>query len=180
MNGNAFSHVLLIYKVEDWRKMDMKNPKPRLIAFINEADNDVLNMILMGSHCDLIVKSKRPHNYRTSIALVDKDGNTLFGEKSGRPKTRSLCINKQVWKEYQKHNRDPQTDRTDCSALRAFLQEFPDATNESLCLLVERINDGSVKEWHQLTLDEHQKILRMKNCVFLYPVQRKKPTRVIR
>jgi len=64
--------------------------------------------------------------------------------------------------------------------LRAFLQEFPDATNESLCLLVERINDGSVKEWHQLTLDEQQRILRRKNCIILFPVKRKEPTRVVR
>jgi len=178
MSKATFSHVLLTYGVKDWRKMDMKNPKPMLAAFINESDNDVLNMILMGSPRDLILRSRRPHNYRTSIALVDKNGNTIF-DKKGRPKTRSLCINKAVWKEYQKHNRDPKTDRTDCSALRAFLQEFPDATNESLCLLVERINDGSVKEWHQLTLDEQQKILRMKNCVVLYPVKRKEPTRVV-
>jgi len=178
MNSNASSHVLLIYKVEDWRKMDMKNPKPRLIAFISESDNSVLNMILFGRLSDNKQRSKRPHNYRTSIALVDEYGNTVSDEK-GRPKKRTICINKEVWKEYQAHNRDPQTDRTDCSALRAFLQEFPDATNETLCLLVERINDGSVKEWHQLTLDEEQKILRMKNCVFLFPVQRKKPTRVV-
>jgi hypothetical protein len=158
--------------------MDRKNPKPMLAAFINEADNDVLNMILMGSPRDLILRSRRPHNYRTSIALVDRNGNTLFDRK-GRPKTRSLCINKAVWKEYQNHNRDPQTVRTDCSAIRAFLQEFPDASNESLCLLVERINNGSVKEWHQLTLDEQQKILRIKNNIVLTPVQRKKPTRVV-
>jgi hypothetical protein len=164
--------------VEDWRKMDRKNPKPWLLSLINESDFDVLNMVLMGSPCDLVLRSKRPHNYRTSIALVDKSGNTIF-DKNGKPKTKSLCINKRVWKEYRKHNRDPETYRTDCSALRAFLQKFPDTSNESLCLLVERINDGSVKEWHQLTLDEQQRILRKKNCVVLYPVQRKNPTRVI-
>lgn len=159
--------------------MDKRNHRPSLAAYINESDNDALNMILWGSPCSLTIRSRRPHNYRTSIALVDEKGNTVFDKKSGRSKTRSLCINEGVWKEYRKHNRDPQTDRTDCSALRAFLHRFPDATNETLCLLVERINDGSVKEWHQLTLDEQQRILRRKDCIILEPVQRKKPTRVI-
>jgi len=182
MNSRAYSHVLLIYKIEDWRRIDRsirKNPKPRLATFINESDYDILDMILTGSPADLMVKSKRPHNYRTSIALVDKNGNTVFDSK-GRSKTRKLSINKAVWKEYQKHNRDPQTERTDCSALRAFLQEFPDASNEDLCFLVERINDGSVKEWHQLGLDELQRILRRKDYIILGPVQRKNPTSVIR
>jgi hypothetical protein len=172
------SHALLLYKIEDWRRIDRKNPKPLLAALVNESDNVVLNMILMGSPCDITLKSKKPHNYRTSIALVDKNGNTIFDER-GIPRKRAICINKRVWKEYRKHNRDPQTNRTDCSALRTFLQRFPDATNESLCLLVERINDGSVKEWHQLTLDEQQKILKQKDCIVLYPVQRKNPTRVV-
>lgn len=178
MGSNAFTHALILYKLKDWRKLDMKNPKPSFAAFINESDNDVLNMILMGSPCSLFARSKKPHNYRTSIALVDENGNTIFDEK-GTPEKRTLCINEEVWREYQKHNRDPETNRTDCSALRAFLRLYPEATNESLCLLVERINDGGVKEWHQLTLDEQQRILRRKNCVILYPVQRKKPTRVI-
>jgi len=177
MSNNSITHVLMLYKVEDWRRIDKKNPKPSLAAFINESDSDVLSTILMGP-IDNIRRSKRPHNYRTSIALVDENGKTIFDGK-GKPKTKSLCINKRVWKEYRKHNRDSQTNRTDCSALRAFLQKFPDATNESLCLLVERINDGSVKEWHQLTLDEQEKILRKRNCVILYPVQRKNPTRVV-
>ncbi|MCJ7469450.1 hypothetical protein MUO74_02990 [Candidatus Bathyarchaeota archaeon] len=172
------SHALLLYKIEDWRRIDRKNPKPLLAALVNESDNVVLNMILMGSPCDITLRSKKPHNYRTSIALVDKNGNTIFDAR-GIPKKRAICINKRVWKEYRKHNRDPQTNRTDCSALRAFLQRFPDATNESLCLLVERKNSGSVKEWHQLTLDEQQKILRQGDCIVLHPVQRKKPTRVI-
>jgi hypothetical protein len=172
---------IMLYRVEDWRRIDkrvLKDPKPSLLAFVNESDSDILNMILWDSPSNNMRRSKRPHNYRTSIALVDKNGNTVFDEK-GRPKTRSLCINKRVWTEYRKHNRDPQTYRTDCSALRAFLQNFPNTSNESLCLLVERINDGSVKEWHQLALDEQERILRKKNCVILYPVQRKKPTRVI-
>jgi hypothetical protein len=173
------THVLLLYRVEDWEKINMKNPKPSLAAFVNESDSDVLNMILWGSPCDVIFKSKKPHNYRTNIALVDKLGNTMFDAK-GRPMKRSICINKSVWKEYQRHNRDPQTCRTDCAALRDFLHLYPDATNESLCLLVEKINNGTVKEWHQLALDEQQKILRLKNCIVLKPVQRKKPTRVVR
>jgi len=80
MDKNAHTHVLLLYKLEVWRESDMKNPTPSLAAFINESDNDVLNMILMGSPSGNIRRSKRPHNYRKSIALVDKNGNTIFDE----------------------------------------------------------------------------------------------------
>ena len=158
--------------------MDRASLEPALAAYVNESDSDLLSMIIMGSLAELRMRSRRPHNYRTSIALVDKNGNTVFNA-DGKPKTKSICINKAVWKEYRKHNRDPQTKRTDCSALRAFLQLFPNATNEDLCLLVEKINNGSVKEWHQLTLNQQQRALRQKNCVLLYPVQRKQPTRAI-
>lgn len=178
MRRDNFDYALLLFKMEDWRKMDKENLKPTLATYISESNSDVLNMILMGSPPDLTLRSRKPHNYRTSIALVDKNGNTVL-DANEKPKKRSICINKAVWKDYRKHNRDPQTCRTDCSALRAFLQEFPYATNEVLCLLVERINDGSVKEWHQLTLDEQHRVLRQKNCVILYPVQRKQPTRAI-
>jgi len=61
------SHALLLYKIEDWRRIDRKNPKPLLAALVNESDNVVLNMILMGSPCDITLRSKKPHNYRTSI-----------------------------------------------------------------------------------------------------------------
>lgn len=175
----SFSHVLVIYRIEDWRKFG-KRLKSSFVSKINEGDKEVISMMVMGGYSDTIRRSKRPHNYRTSIALVNKRGNTIYTKK-GKPKKRSLCLNEGVWKKYQRHNRDPQTKRTDCSALRAFLQKYPNSTNEDLCLLVERIVEGSVKEWHQLTLNEQQRILKQRNNVIIIkPVQRKKPSRIIR
>lgn len=143
---------------------------------INEGDKEVISMIAMGGYRDGILRSTRPHKYRTSIALVDKQGNTIY-DKHGKPKKKSLCINKKIWFEYRKHNRDPKTKRTDCSAIREFLKMYPDSTNEDLCLFVEMLVRGKIKEWYQLTLTEQQKILKFGKAIVLYPVKRKEPSR---
>jgi len=174
------SHILFIFKLEDWEKIDptiRKEIEPALAMKINEGDKEIISMIAMGGYRDKIQRSKRPHNYRTSIALVDKQGNTIYN-KRGRPKTKSLAVNKKIWFEYRKHNRDSKTKRTDCSAIREFLKMYPDSTNEDLCLFVENLVKGKIKEWHQLNLTEQQKILRLgKTVIVLRPVQRKQPSK---
>jgi len=177
-----FSHILVIYKLKDWEKIDptiRKKIEPALAMNINEGDKEIISMIAMGGYRDQIQRSKRPHKYRTSIALVDKQGNTIYDKRTGRPKTKSLAINKKIWFEYRKHNRDPKiSKRTDCSAIREFLKMYPDSTNEDLCLFVENLVKGKIKEWHQLNLTEQQKILRLgKTVIVLRPVQRKRPSK---
>ena len=175
-----FSHILVIYKLEDWEKINPtigNDIMPALALKINEGDKELISMISMGGYSDNIKRSKKPHGYRTSIALVDKQGNTIYN-KVGKPQTKSIAINKQIWLEYRKHNRDPNTKRTDCSAIREFLKMYPDSTNEDVCLFVENLVKGKIKEWHQLNLTEQQKILRLgKTVIVLRPVQRKQPSR---
>ena len=143
---------------------------------INEGDKEAISMIAMGGYKDNIRRSTRPKNYRTSIALVGKQGNTIYDER-GRAKKKSLIINKKIWFECRKHNRDTKTKRTDCSAIREFLKMYPDSTNEDLCLFVEMLVRGKIKEWHRLTLEEKQKVLKFGKAIVLYPVQRKTPSK---
>lgn len=144
---------------------------------INEGDKEIISMIAMGGYRDKVQRSKRPHNYRTSIALVNRQGNTIYN-KRGNPKRKTLAINKRIWLDYRKHNRDSKTKRTDCSAIREFLKMYPNSTNEDLCLFVENLVKGKIKEWHQLNLTEQQKILRLgKTVIILKPVQRKRPSK---
>ena len=172
-----FSHMLVIFKLEEWKKIN-KEINPDFAMKINEGDKEIISMIAMGGYRDEIKRSKRPHNYRTSIALVDKKGKTIYN-KRGKPKTKSLAINEKIWFEYRRHNRDPKiSKRTDCSAIREFLKMYPDSTNEDLCLFVENLVKGKIKEWHQLNLTEQQKILRLgKTVIVLRPVQRKRPSK---
>jgi len=174
-----FSHILLILELKDWEKINppIRNEiTPALAMRINEGDKEIISMIAMGGYRDQIKRSKRPHKYRTSIALVDKQGNTMYDAR-GRPKKKSLAINKKIWLEYRRHNRDPKTRRTDCSAVREFLKMYPDSTNEDVCLFVEMLVKGKIKEWHQLNLTEQQRILKFGKAIVLYPVKRKEPSR---